>query len=567
MALENFLNYLKQYHIKKSEVIHVEQTEMEAAMQGEKVPQILCGFSTITIELLKLLTNNQKYYKDFYIELIEKNNSSITLQTIDEIGFKKDYDFNKFKIIDALEWAKDNNRLNSEEIEKLKILKMSAEFSMFEKKYASDTKSISIEGRFLTLPVKEFIDVMNCSPIEIKTILQQENYKDMTLDEFVYALDDFLDENKILYKYYIPKKVSDNLNALKKATDITYINRCLEYPYNYLRRVEYSKKFKEEIFKDIPENFESLEKAFYIYYKMCKLLTYDEEQYARRKEIDYEIKHHDINRLKEIDSKNNRIVCYEFNALYAKFLRDLGIKYELEGSSEYANGHAALIFRVDKFIVRADSTVGLIKSDLAYAKNDLILTGFTLENKNENTYNKFVEKIDNVYSYIAKNDKNKYQGTIRDISKLSYMLPNNLPLEIKKDIFVKLYSKSSLPPIDKIPYALKLKNILFAKDNVKEAKFALNFISKKELLNDQEKYTVSTIISLNENGVISESNKNRYIALNSNGSIENLDYDEIKFRIETGIYKKAKTDNRVIPGFTIEEMNGDFSSNKTKIHK
>lgn len=567
MALENFLNYLKQYHIKKSEVIHVEQTEMEAAMQGEKVPQILCGFSTITIELLKLLTNNQKYYKDFYIELIEKNNSSITLQTIDEIGFKKDYDFNKFKIIDALEWAKDNNRLNSEEIEKLKILKMSAEFSMFEKKYASDTKSISIEGRFLTLPVKEFIDVMNCSPIEIKTILQQENYKDMTLDEFVYALDDFLDENKILYKYYIPKKVSDNLNALKKATDITYINRCLEYPYNYLRRVEYSKKFKEEIFKDIPENFESLEKAFYIYYKMCKLLTYDEEQYARRKEIDYEIKHHDINRLKEIDSKNNRIVCYEFNALYAKFLRDLGIKYELEGSSEYANGHVALIFRVDKFIVRADSTVGLIKSDLAYAKNDLILTGFTLENKNENTYNKFVEKIDNVYSYIAKNDKNKYQGTIRDISKLSYMLPNNLPLEIKKDIFVKLYSKSSLPPIDKIPYALKLKNILFAKDNVKEPKFALNFISKKELLNDQEKYTVSTIISLNENGVISESNKNRYIALNSNGSIENLDYDEIKFRIETGIYKKAKTDNRVIPGFTIEEMNGDFSSNKTKIHK
>ncbi len=567
MALENFLNYLKQYHIKKSEVIHVEQTEMEAAMQGEKVPQILCGFSTITIELLKLLTNNQKYYKDFYVELIEKNNSSITLQTIDEIGFKKDYDFNKFKIIDALEWAKDNNRLNSEEIEKLKILKMSAEFSMFEKKYASDTKSISIEGRFLTLPVKEFIDVMNCSPIEIKTILQQENYKDMTLDEFVYALDDFLDENKILYKYYIPKKVSDNLNALKKATDITYINRCLEYPYNYLRRVEYSKKFKEEIFKDIPENFESLEKAFYIYYKMCKLLTYDEEQYARRKEIDYEIKHHDINRLKEIDSKNNRIVCYEFNALYAKFLRDLGIKYELEGSSEYANGHAALIFRVDKFIVRADSTVGLIKSDLAYAKNDLILTGFTLENKNENTYNKFVEKIDNVYSYIAKNDKNKYQGTIRDISKLSYMLPNNLPLEIKKDIFVKLYSKSSLPPIDKIPYALKLKNILFAKDNLKEAKFALNFISKKELLNDQEKYTVSTIISLNENGVISESNKNRYIALNSNGSIENLDYDEIKFRIETGIYKKAKTDNRVIPGFTIEEMNGDFSSNKTKIHK
>ncbi len=567
MALENFLNYLKQYHIKKSEVIHVEQTEMEAAMQGEKVPQILCGFSTITIELLKLLTNNQKYYKDFYVELIEKNNSSITLQTIDEIGFKKDYDFNKFKIIDALEWAKDNNRLNSEEIEKLKILKMSAEFSMFEKKYASDTKSISIEGRFLTLPVKEFIDVMNCSPIEIKTILQQENYKDMTLDEFVYALDDFLDENKILYKYYIPKKVSDNLNALKKATDITYINRCLEYPYNYLRRVEYSKKFKEEIFKDIPENFESLEKAFYIYYKMCKLLTYDEEQYARRKEIDYEIKHHDINRLKEIDSKNNRIVCYEFNALYAKFLRDLGIKYELEGSSEYANGHAALIFRVDKFIVRADSTVGLIKSDLAYAKNDLILTGFTLENKNENTYNKFVEKIDNVYSYIAKNDKNKYQGTIRDISKLSYMLPNNLPLEIKKDIFVKLYSKSSLPPIDKIPYALKLKNILFAKDNVKEAKFALNFISKKELLNDQEKYTVSTIISLNENGVISESNKNRYIALNSNGSIESLDYDEIKFRIETGIYKKAKTDNRVIPGFTSEEMNGDFSSNKTKIHK
>lgn len=564
MDFGNFLNYLK--HLSEEDkVIVVEKKEMDTVLLGERVPQIVSGFSTMTVELLKMLTNDKKYYKDFYTELIEKNNSSIILQTRDEIGFKKDYDFNKFKIISALEWAKNNDKLNSDEIEKLKLLKMSVEFSNFIKKYESDTICYDIEGSYVSLPVREFIDVLNCDSKTINEIIAREEVNDISLDKFIYALDVFLDENKIMDKYYIPENVSTNLNKLREVVDITYINRCLENSYDYLRKVEINPGFREEVLKNMPESFDLLEKSFYIYHKMCQLLTYDEEQFAKRDDKDYEIKHHDFNRLKEIDSTNNKVVCYEFNALYAKLLKELGIKYQLEGKSEYAKGHAALIFRVDKFIVRADSTVGIIKSDLAYAKNGLLLTGFSLENDNDKTYDKFVEKLDNVYDYLIKNDDiKKFEGTIKNVHKINKDLVKHLDINSKASLFKKFVLNSDLPTIDKIPYQIKLRKELFSEDNKKEDRFIINFISVKENC-EEERYSTGTILSYNNCDVYKNFDTNKYDSISTHGNIEHLSYDEIKYKLESGIFKGIKNDTRVIPGFTLDEMNGNFESKK--MHK
>ena len=98
----------------------------------------------------------------------------------------------------------------------------------------------------------------------LKQLNKKDKYKDQKLDYIVYALDDFLEHKKILDKYYIPKKVDDNLSTLRENIDITYINRCLDYEVNYIRKVEVNEKLKEAVLSDMPESFDDLEKAFYI---------------------------------------------------------------------------------------------------------------------------------------------------------------------------------------------------------------------------------------------------------------------------------------------------------------
>ena len=56
-------------------------------------------------------------------------------------------------------------------------------------------------------------------------IIKDGKYNDLSLDEFAYLVETFLLDNHILDTYYIPDSVSFNLNLLRDASDIVYINR------------------------------------------------------------------------------------------------------------------------------------------------------------------------------------------------------------------------------------------------------------------------------------------------------------------------------------------------------
>ena len=61
---------------------------------------------------------------------------------------------------------------------------------------------------------------------------------------------------------------------------------------------------------------------------MCKLLTYDEEFYAVNQKGPLTEKHETIDNLAKISRSNNKVVCYEFNAIYAYMLKKIGINYK-----------------------------------------------------------------------------------------------------------------------------------------------------------------------------------------------------------------------------------------------
>lgn len=557
MDLDAFLNDLRAKSI-EDKGITIRQDELSKAFNGDVIPT-LDDYSAMTVELLKLSTDDRKYYKEFYNNLIEKHDASLVFKTIDDNGKKEEYQFNKFQIIDAMEWAKDNNKLTHEEIEKYKLLKMSVEFNKFVEKYKNEKTCTIIEGNFVTVPASSFIELMTMSDKEMDEVIKNEYYKDQKLDHIVYALDDFLVHKKILDKYYIPKDVDKNLTKLRDNIDITYINRCLDYELNYIRKVEINEKLKEAVLSDISPHFDDLEKAFYIYYKLCSVLSYDDRYFAKRS-MNEKREHKYFDRLCTITPDNNEVICYEFNSLYAKMLKNMGIVYELNGSNQYADGHVSITFRVDKFLVNADSTVGMISSDLAYAKNGLILTGFTLENTNERTKAQFETKIDKVYDYLRSKESvsSKYKGTVRELSYLEDALPNDLTLDEKVAIFISMSKDSTQKVMDKIPYEIKLSKILFKEDNkVKgKEKFQINYVSY-EPDPTSNIHRTTKIITYNNRG-INNTKSNSYVFIDDKNNMHKTSLNEIRRDLYFGKVRGLLKNDHIIPGVTLDEMNGIF---------
>lgn len=547
MSPLSFMKYLKNI-AKRDKGVLINEEEASTLLNGEKIPTISGNYTTMTVELLKSFVDDKKYYKQFFNDLIEKDNSKFSFIIEDELGRKEYYDYKKLDIISAFEWAEDNEKLRDDEIEKFKLLKMSSELSSFIDKYKDEKRSVNIDGKFVTLPVISFINMLSMSSDDMSKIIQDDEFSDLSLNEFVFALDNFLDETKIFERFKLPDTYLNNLEKLKEVVDITYINRCIDSDSTYLKRARINDEFKEELLDGMPEEFDKLQKAYYIYHKMCYLLTYDGEQFARRENKDYEIPHHDFDRISTINSVNNKIVCYEFNAIYASMLREFGINYELVGDRMYSLGHASLTFRVDKFLVNADSTVGLIKSDLSYAKNGMRLCGFTLENSNSKSLEEFSQKIDKVNSYIKNNNPQKYTGTISELYKFGYTIPSDLDNEVKTTLFITMSNNSNLPVIDKIPYQIELKNRMFPKQENKEATvFKINYLSKKEKTFREEKYSPICLISFNENGVENDYLNNSYIELNDKNVIY-YNLDEVKYKFRNGEYAYTKGNNRTVPG-------------------
>lgn len=156
---------------------------------------------------------------------------------------------------------------------------------------------------------------------------------------------------------------------------------------------------KNFILKDMPSDLTKLEKAIYIYSKLCKILDYDMDYYndnANKKFIAEES-------ISDVDLSNNNVVCYTFSYIYSGLLREIGIDQIKEAKinkGEFVNKHASVEFVVDNIVIMADSThAGAEIGDLTTLKvenkiNGLRCSQFNIEKQNKvNQAKKKVEMI------------------------------------------------------------------------------------------------------------------------------------------------------------------------------
>ena len=162
---------------------------------------------------------------------------------------------------------------------------------------------------------------------------------------------------------------------------------------------EINADIKNFVLKDMPSDLTKLEKAIYIYSKLCKILDYDMEYYndnANKKFIAEES-------ISDVDLSNNNVVCYTFSYIYSGLLREIGIDQIKEAKinkGEFVNKHASVEFVVDNIVIMADSTLaGAEIGDLTTLKvenkiNGLRCSQFNIEKQNKvNQAKKKVEMI------------------------------------------------------------------------------------------------------------------------------------------------------------------------------
>lgn len=162
---------------------------------------------------------------------------------------------------------------------------------------------------------------------------------------------------------------------------------------------EINADIKNFILKDMPSDLTKLEKAIYIYSKLCKILDYDMDYYndnANKKFIVEES-------ISDVDLSNNNVVCYTFSYIYSGLLREIGIDQIKEAKinkGEFVNKHASVEFVVDNIVIMADSTyAGAEIGDLTTLKvenkiNGLRCSQFNIEKQNKvNQAKKKVEMI------------------------------------------------------------------------------------------------------------------------------------------------------------------------------
>ncbi len=230
-------------------------------------------------------------------------------------------------------------------------------------------------------------------------------------------------------------------------------------------------KLKDNIFSRIPKNYSNLEKAIFIYYELCKTLNYSISYLLGGTRATNWFTN--IDNIKKVDGEKCKdVVCFTFNAIYAKLLIEAGICNEsvldnisVENNKQFSTKHLPLIINIDGFKYVVDSSNGV------FDNNDLTLSKYSTHQlcgwKSETLLNSEATKalnrqLTNAIETVQSDNKNLDMFVESYINlKLLDNSYENVSLDEKVNIFL---SAVNCCPYNILAfnYLLKLKRKLFS---------------------------------------------------------------------------------------------------------
>ena len=520
------------------------------SIKGENIP----------IEYLKRILEDEKYY-NYVLDYFNGEIPRFILATIvnGDIGNRLEY--KKIQLFNAIKniikpYEEDKNIMS-----RFDNLKESLFLSKFIIKHYNDIFKINVENKEYEVPMLELIALINLKEDKFSEICENDKIKtinEIPKDYFLYILKTFIEDNKLIEDYIIPSNIFNNYTMLKEGQliDIDAINKFLKTTDTKYKYVKLNKDLEQKIISNMPEDLSDLEKAMYIYIKMCKTLSYDEEYYAVNQKGDAVEKHQDLKYVSEITLDNPKAVCFEFNVIYTKFLHDLGINFQSNYKNMigevYGDGHVELDFRVGKYLVHADSVTTILGGDIVRSKLNQPIIGLTCENLNLKTKEEFNNSLNKVYTLINEEDKNnkKPADTIENLLEEYKNLTENvqkLKIKDKFNILMEKIASTELKGIDAYYYILKMKKIFFTPDEEVD-NLSFNLIRNNLPMDEDKTASVIGIFTVNDYSFNEYEMLNDYYLVNEAMNVSKISKDEIAEKFDSGEYDYIKKTDSGIPG-------------------
>lgn len=521
----------------------------------------------VSIEFLKRILNNDLYF-EYALKYFKGdiNTFQVTYIINGDIGSLVLY--KKNTIIKAIEHLVSSRQiiLNQVEQERLNSLRNSISFKKFLEEFKRDNYNIYIDGIEYFIPVEQIISFMQlpnkqfdnlCSNVEIQEI------NGVKREYFIYAAFNFFRENEILEEYLLPDIIIDHyndINSLQKI-DLQAINKHLETTDTLYRNVQIDNALENKILSLLPADTTLLEKAIYIYIKMCKLLTYDDEYYAVNQKGYAAIKHKDTEHVSAVTLENNRVVCYEFNLIYTKLLDKIGIHFSSNYKSlfdeDYGYVHVSLDFRAGKFLVTADSVTSILLGDIAQAKLNQPLIGIKCINRNLQTQQEFKESLTKMYRLIADHEKNvkdvqevehvqTFDELLTEYSKTTESI-EDISLNERLSILIDKANSTEMVGIDSLSYILQLYHILFAFEQI-ENNISLTIVRNNIPMDASKLAMPIAIFTLNEQGFQENPTQNIYYYYSPNSKLIMITREELQNRFNDKVFEYILEKDPRIPG-------------------
>lgn len=541
MSLTEFVNK-NPHHKKISDNTIFESRKDYLSLSLSK--NILVGIKSIPYTILKRILSRDDYFEYVYNYLTFKSSDF-------KIGYIMDEKYTEFLCFSRSEIGKGlmilledkNSFLNEDEIKRARMLINYISYESFLKKYSGKMFSFKIDGFIYIVSFKSFLYLINLSIEDFESLCKDETIKfidGIPKKHMIYAFAEFINNESILKDYLVSDDVRLKYEVIKsnQLIDLEAINKHLEIKDTLFQKIHIDKSLEDAILLGILADFNELEKAIYIYIKMCRIFTYNEEYFTKYFDEGIKRKHKDLSYVDQINLFNNEAVCFEFNIIYAAFLNRLGIKFKSNymgyHDEVYGEGHVKMEFRWGKFLVRADAVSYMTKSDLTYAKVSQPLIGLVCLNKNKETQEEFEEALNKVYMHILREENVNSKTDIIHIPFFEEILNEffkiftkleDIRFEERISIMVRKANNMHLKGVDYFSYLLQLQKMLFTplerQENIEICMLANN------LDNEDKKSELVAIITINFKG-FNNKDLNLYYILKANGILMPLLKEEIE---------------------------------------
>lgn len=448
---------------------------------------------------------------------------------------------------------------SSKEKERFNALKQSVSLEnlIFER----NSFQIRVDNIPYKISSQTIIDFISLSPSKRKAM---KMYANIPIKHMAYLAVHFIKDTKLLDNYEVSDKIKTSIESLESYQEIDFesTNQYLKNDDPNEQKISINPELKSKILESIPEGLDNLQKAIFIYMKMCEILTYDDEFYAVNQQGVVAFKHEKIDHINEITPSNNRVVCYEFNAIYSVFLKQLGFNYRTISRGymdDFGGGHAFLTFKSGEYIIKVDSVTGVLNGDIPRVKQKLPLEGIIILNKNKDTKEKFkaeLKRMEGLYYKIGKEPT--FKETLKAYEQSS---PNItiIPFSEKLAIFFTKLKNNNYAQVDRLGYIQILKKTLFSQLEL-DNNISISYVRNNHPLPDLEAESI-VVIAIDDD----TSDETKYYIYNARLGLNEIEKEELQERFDNGHYDYINPKSKPnIPGIKKEVIRNVRRINQNK---